>query len=123
METRHIRSPRQWDQSGMPMADDAESIVKERFFLDQKSILHDEITTTDNSLTRPWTVMKNYGRRLARHWPENNCIEEADYLGPRSGKERLFTLNADGTIMHRSIKKGGGEAPPDPKYFEKSSQK
>ena len=49
-------------------ADDDEAIIKERISLDKADpdILHDEMTTIDNSLTRPWTVMKTY-RRHARH--------------------------------------------------------
>jgi len=37
-----------------------QTIVKERLFLDQasKDIFHDEITTIDDALTRPWTVLK-----------------------------------------------------------------
>ena len=30
VETRHVRGPRTWDQSGMPMADDDEGVIKER---------------------------------------------------------------------------------------------
>src|SRR3954463_4588121 len=64
IETRNIRGPRQWDQTGLPIADDNEAIIKERLFLDKANpnILHDEMTTTDNSLTRPWAVIKNYRR-------------------------------------------------------------
>jgi len=64
VETRRVRNPRTWDQSGMPMADDDEGVIKERLFLDESNppILHDEMTTIDNSLTRPWAVLKNYRR-------------------------------------------------------------
>ena len=115
VETRHIRGPREWDQSGMPMANDAEGIVKERFFLDQSNVLHNEITTTDNSLTRPWTVMKSYRRAAKASWPENNCIEGQTWV--TIGKN-VYYLSADGTIM--PIKKG--EPPPDLKYFEKAKK-
>ena len=79
-ETRYVRGPRTWDQSGIPMADDLEGVIKERLFLnkDNPNLLHNEMTTTDNSLTRPWTVMKNYRRVLTgvkMTWGENNCIE------------------------------------------------
>src|SRR5215468_5034053 len=64
IETRHVRGPRTWDQTGMLMADDNEAVFRERIYLDKSSpnILHNEITTMDNSLTRPWTVTKNYRR-------------------------------------------------------------
>src|SRR5207253_2129776 len=61
-ETRHVRGPRVWDNSGMPMADDEAAIITERLYLDKNdsSILRNEMTTVDNSLTRPWSVMKAY---------------------------------------------------------------
>jgi hypothetical protein len=61
----------------MPMADDNDAVFKERIYLDKSNpnILHDEITTTDNSLTRPWTVTKNYRREQNVTWEENNCVE------------------------------------------------
>jgi hypothetical protein len=112
IETRHVRNPRTWDQSGMPMADDDEGVIKERLFLDaaKPGILHNEMTTTDNSLTRPWTVMKNYRRAQKIWWGENNCIEGQSWV--TIGKE-VYYLSADGTIM--PIKKN--QAPPDLKYF------
>ena len=74
VETRNIRGPKTWDQTGMPMADDNEAVIKERLYLDKANpnILHDEITTTDNSLTRPWSVVKNYRRSNNVIWFENN---------------------------------------------------
>ena len=67
IETRNIRGPKTWDQTGMPMADDTEAVVKERLYLDKANpnILHDEMTTTDNSLTRPWAWTTNYRRSTA----------------------------------------------------------
>jgi len=35
VETRNIRGPRTWDQTGMPMAEDNDMVVKERFYLDK----------------------------------------------------------------------------------------
>ena len=112
IETRHVRNPRTWDQSGMPMADDDEGAIKERLFLDKDKpgILHNEMTTTDNSLTRPWTVMKNYRRMRDVVWGENNCIEGQSWV--TIGKE-VYYLSGDGTIM--PIKKN--QPPPDLKYF------
>jgi hypothetical protein len=112
IETRHVRGPRTWDQSGMPMADDTEGVIKERLFVDKDkgNILHNEIVTTDNSLTRPWTVMKNYRRLPDIEWGENNCIEGQTWV--TIGVE-VYYLSGDGTIM--PTKKG--QAPPDLKYF------
>jgi hypothetical protein len=117
VETRHVRNPRTWDQSGIPMADDDQGVIKERLFLDKTNpnILHDEMTTIDNSLTRPWTVMKNYRRAQAVWWGENNCMDGQAWV--TIGKE-VYYLSGDGTIM--PIKKG--QAPPDLKYFDQGKK-
>jgi hypothetical protein len=42
------------------------------------NLLHDEITTIDNALTRPWVVVKNYRRFTTSKptwWREDNCPE------------------------------------------------
>ncbi len=116
-ETRHVRGPRTWDQSGMPMADDHEGVIKERLFLnkDNPNLLHNEMTATDNSLTRAWTVMKNYRRAESEQkmwWAENNCIDGQAHV--TIGKETYF-LSGDGTIM--PMKKG--QPAPDLKYFNR----
>jgi hypothetical protein len=58
-----------WDQSGMPTADGTEGIIKERMSLDNsdRNLPRDEMTTIDDSLTRPWTVMKIF-KRQAKVW-------------------------------------------------------
>jgi hypothetical protein len=113
VETRRVRGPRVWDQSGMPMADDDEGIIKERMYLDSsdRSILRVEMTTIDNSLTRPWTVLKTYKRQTNVWWHEDNCIEGQAHV--TIGKEVYFR-SGDGTIM--PMKKG--QPPPDLKYFK-----
>jgi len=68
------------------------------------------LVTTDNSLTRPWKVMKNYRRLPDIEWGENNCIEGQTWV--TIGTE-VYYLSGDGTIM--PTKKG--QAPPDLKYF------
>ena len=117
IETRHVRNPRTWDQSGMPMADDDQGVIRERLFLakDKPDILHNEMTTIDNSLTRPWTVMKTYRRLPDVVWMENNCIEGQAWV--TIGKE-VYYLSADGTIM--PIKKN--QPPPDLKYFNQAKR-
>jgi hypothetical protein len=113
VETRYVRNPRNWDQSGMPMADDDNGAIFERLFLDSgnPNILHDEMTTFDGSLTRPWSVMKNYRRAPTVWWGEDNCIDGQTWVA--IGKE-VYYLSGDGTIM--PIKKG--QPPPDLKYFD-----
>jgi hypothetical protein len=113
VETRRLRGPHVWDQSGMPMADDADGVIKERISLDRNdsNILRVEMTTFDNSLTRPWTVSKSFRRQTDVWWSEDNCIEGQAHV--TIGKEVYFR-SADGTIM--PMKKG--QPPPDLKYFK-----
>ena len=62
VETRGFKGPRAYDETGLPLHFDNQSIFKERFYRDKAdpSILHDEITVIDHALTRPWTVDKKY---------------------------------------------------------------
>ena len=115
VETRYMRGPHVWDQSGMPMADDDESIIKERIYLDKSEpgILRDEMTTIDNSLTRPWTVLKTFKRQAKIWWNEDNCIEGQAHV--TIGKEVYFR-SGDGLIM--PMKKD--QPPPDLKYFKRT---
>ena len=113
IETRNVRGPRTWDQTGMPMADDNEAVFKERIFIDKNNpdILHDEITTTDNSLTRPWTVMKNYRRGRNAEWVETNCDESNNYV---TIDKQVYYIGGDGLLM--PLKKG--QSAPDLRYFK-----
>jgi hypothetical protein len=115
IETRHVKGPRTWDQTGLPMADDSEAVFKERLFLDKTNpdILHDEITTIDHALTRPWTVTKKFRRERNPTWFENDCSEDNHHVA--IGKENYF-LSADGYLMPAKR----GQAPPDLKYFNRS---
>jgi hypothetical protein len=38
------------------------------------------MTTIDNALTRPWTVMQSYQRMPKVIWTENNCTEGNDNI-------------------------------------------
>src|SRR5437660_2022085 len=64
VETRGLKNPRTYDASGIPFHEDGRTVIKEKIYLDKAdpNLLHDEITTIDNALTRPWTVMKNSRR-------------------------------------------------------------
>ena len=113
VETRALRGPRLFDQTGIPMADDGETVVKERFFLDQANpnILHDEMTTIDNALTRPWTVMKNYRRLPSVIWVEDNCAEGNNHIV--IGDQNYF-VSGDGYLMPTRK----GQQAPDLRYFK-----
>ena len=114
VETRGFKGPRAYDEVGLPLHLDNQSVFKERIYRDKAdpNILHDVITTIDNALTRPWTVDKKYvhNPNLRANWPEY-------YLGDLNaqimiGKENYF-LSWDGLLM--PAKKN--QAPPDLKYF------
>jgi hypothetical protein len=112
IETRRLRGPRTWDQTGMPTAGDDEGVITERLHLDKAdpNTLHDDMTTVDNSLTRPWSTIKNYHRLQRDEWLEDNCTEGNNHVV--IGKQDYF-LSADGLLM--PVKKG--QPPPDLKYF------
>jgi hypothetical protein len=64
-ETRGpFKGPRAFDATGLPLAFDNQSIFKERFHLDRANpdLMHDEITTIDHALTRPWSADKTFRR-------------------------------------------------------------
>jgi hypothetical protein len=107
--------PRSFDNAGTPLHADNATVIKERIYRDKQNpdILHDEMTTTDNSLTRPWTATRKYKRDRKVLWTENNCTEGNNHVV--IGKENYF-LSADGYLM--PAKKG--QAPPDLRYFKQS---
>jgi hypothetical protein len=113
IETRNIRGPKTWDQTGMPMADDNDAVVKERLYLDKANpaILHDELTSTDNSLTRPWSALKSYQREKEVIWVDNTCTESNPYV---TIEGQTYYLSAEGKLM--PMKKD--QPPPDLKYFK-----
>ena len=116
VETRNMKGPRTFDPSGIPLHKDNQTVVTERIYLDKTKpdILHDEITTIDHALTRPWTVMKNYRRSPDQHpnWTEEYC-EDNNHVS--IGKDD-YMLSAEGLLM--PAKKD--QPPPDLRYFKKS---
>jgi hypothetical protein len=117
VETRDFKGPRAFDESGLPLHRDNQTIVKERISLDRTDpdVLHDEITVIDHALTRPWTVTKSYRREPDRHpvWREVVCAESN--LHVRIGKDDFF-LSADGHLMPARK----DQPPPDLRYFNQS---
>jgi len=112
VETRKLRVPRLFDQTGIMFHPDGQAIIKERIYQDKANpnLLHDEMTTIDNALTRPWSVKKSYTRLPTVMWTENNCTEDLNDVF--LGKEQ-YMLSADGHLM--PIKKD--QPPPDLRYF------
>ena len=68
VETRYMKGPRLMKSTGIPLADDNSTVVKEKLYLDAKdpNILHNDITTTDNAFTKPWTVSRFMRRARIR---------------------------------------------------------
>jgi hypothetical protein len=114
IETRNLKNPRSFDSSGIPLHEDAETVVKEKIYADKANpdVLHDEITTMDHALTRPWTVVKNYNRVRNEIWVESICSENNDHL--KLGND-VYMRSADGFLM--PAKKG--QPAPSLKYFDK----
>jgi hypothetical protein len=86
-ETRNIRGPRAFEPSGLPFHADNATIVKERLFLDKadRNVLHDEITTIDHALTRPWTVMQTFRREVKEIWVDNTVCRKQPPRHPGRG--------------------------------------
>jgi hypothetical protein len=117
IETRNLRVPRLFDQTGISFSEDGQAVIKERIYLDKANpaILHDEMTTIDNALTRPWSIVKTYRRLPKVVWTENNCTEGNDNIA--IGDE-VYLLSGDGRLM--PIRKG--QKPPDLSYFGEKSK-
>jgi hypothetical protein len=111
-ETRNFKGPRTYENSGLRLHEDNESVVKERFFLDKADadVLHIEITTIDHALTKPWTVDKRFRRDRNVMWAEYDCAESNNHV--QVGKEFYF-LSADGYLMPTRK----DQPPPDRRYF------
>src|SRR5579863_7149873 len=115
IETRYIRGPHTYDSSGIPFHSDGQAIIKERISLDKSDpdILHDEITTLDHALTRPWTVIRSARRERDPKkviWSEYVCTENNHHV--LIGREN-YVLSADGYLM--PVRKD--EPPPDLRHF------
>ena len=115
VETRSFKGARVYDISGLPLHTDNESVIRERFYLDKAdpNVLHDQITTIDHALTRPWTVIKNYRRNPNPRpfWREFICAENNPHV--LIGKED-YMLSADGLLMPARK----NQSPPDLRYFK-----
>jgi hypothetical protein len=116
-ETHGFKGPRVYDATGIPLHANNQTVIKERIYLDKAdgNLLHDEITTIDDALTRPWTVLKSYRRNPDPRpvWREYVCAEGNGHV--EIARQPYF-LDADGLLM--PTKKD--QAPPDLRYFRGS---
>jgi hypothetical protein len=117
VETRNFNGPRSFDNAGIPLHADNQTVIKERIYRDKQNaeIIHDEMTTIDHALTRPWTIDKTYRLQKNPHWVQNIC--SVGNMHVQIGKDGYF-LSADGLLM--PVKKD--QAPPDLKYFKQTQK-
>jgi hypothetical protein len=117
VETRGpFKGPRVYDATGLPLDFDNESTFKERFHLDRNdpNLMHDEITTYDHALTRPWSVDKTYRRSPNPHpnFGQSFCTEGNNQVVIAN---EPYWLSADGGLLMPTKK---DQPPPDLRYFK-----
>jgi hypothetical protein len=120
-ETRAIKGPHSFDSSGIPFHADGRAMITERISSDKANpnILHNEITTIDSALTRPWTVKRSYRRNANNRqpiWSEYVCTEDNRHV--RIGNENYVVNGDDGLLM--PVRKG--QPAPDLRHFEQASK-
>jgi hypothetical protein len=119
VETRGFKGPREYDTSGLPLHLDNQTIVKEKIYLDKndRNVLYDEVTTIDDALTRPWTVIKKLARDPSPRpdWDEQTCTEYNPHVYIQGDN---YFVGADGLLM--PAKKG--QPAPDLRYFKQSQK-
>jgi hypothetical protein len=116
IETRGFKGPRMFEASGIMLHKDNQSIIKERFYLDKgdPNIMHNDTTTIDNALTRPWSVSRKY-RRSDAEWLDYNCNEENRTV--RIGTE-FYMLTGDRLLMPTRK----DQPPPDLRNFDQAKK-
>jgi hypothetical protein len=112
VETRAMKGSRTFDDSGLPLHKDNLTVVKERMSLDKSNpdILHNEVTVTDNALTRPWTVTRSYRRDRNLVWGEFVCSETNQQV---TLGEETYGISEDGYLQPTRR----GQPAPDLRYF------
>jgi hypothetical protein len=116
IETRGIKGPHTYDTSGTPFHQDSEAVVTEKLYADKNNpnILHDEITTIDHGLSRPWTVTRSYSRAgpdVLLEWSEFLCTADDTRI---EIADQIYKLSPEGLLM--PVRKG--QKPPDLRYFK-----
>jgi hypothetical protein len=113
VETRNLKGPRVFDPSGIPLHTDNRTIVKERIFLDKTdpNVLRDQITTIDNALIRPWTVMRSYLRFPDARRVESICTESNNYVFIEG---ETYVKGVDGKLTPSRK----DQPPPDLRHFD-----
>jgi hypothetical protein len=115
VETRGISGPRSFDNSGIPLHKNNQTVVYEKIYADRANsgVIFDEITTVDSALTRPWTVKRSYRRLPIKQpvWTEYICGENNRHV--QIGSEN-YVLGADSLLMPTRK----NQMPPDLRHFQ-----
>ena len=115
VETRYLRGPRAYEVSGIPFHEDNQTVIKERFYIDQadRNTLYDEITVIDHAMTRPYTKLQKAIRKQEPRpvWLSEDC--PVDNVWIKIGDEAYFVNAADGKLMPSRK----DQPPPDLSYF------
>ncbi len=118
VETRGLSGPRTFDESGLPLHEDNETIIKERIHLDagDPDTLRDEIAVEDHALTKPWTVTRTYHRERNPTWVEHVCTESKRTMVING---ETYRLSLDGYLQPTRP----NQPPPDMKFFKSGAGK
>jgi len=115
VETRLFKGPRVYDNSGLALHPDNNTIIKERISISKTdpNILRDEMTVIDTGLARPWSVVKEFKRDPdpKPYWREDVCAEANEHVFLNNEN---YMRSADGYLM--PSKKN--QTPPDLRYFK-----
>ena len=108
VETRGFKGPRTFEQSGMALHEDNETVIRERIGLDKSDngLLRNQVTVEDHALTRPWTITRVYRSEPNPVWDFVDCAENNPHV--LVGNEP-YMISADGYLM--PVKKE--QQPPD----------
>jgi hypothetical protein len=116
VETRFLRGPRAYENTGVPFHEDNQTIIKERFYLDKanRNALYDEIVVLDHALTRPYGKLQRLVHKPDRQpvWRLETC--PLDNVWIKIGNEAYYLNEVDGKLM--PVFKN--QPPPDLSYFE-----
>ena len=117
VETRNFKGPRTFDGNGHPLHADNETVIQERIYRDKAdpTLMHNDITTIDHALTRPYTVNKTYRREKTARWLEASCNENNQHVV--IGNENYY-VSGDGKLMPARK----GQAAPDLTYFNQAQK-
>jgi hypothetical protein len=115
VETRGFKGPRAFDANGIDLHKDNKTVIKERFSLDKSdpNLLHDQVTTIDDALTRPWTVTRDFAREPKPIWLESDCHEGNGHVSLRG---ESYFIGGDGFLMPTRK----GQPAPDLHYFSQN---